>query len=194
MASVTDENEQAMASNPVAGGVEEPEDRDPSPQGKPEQREPRGGFFTVYKSGQGYWTRMASAGGAFLVICLTVLFLWDQIPPRLNAALLPDNPTSDQAKHALALANNISLGICAATFIGLMGLAWWVINKPTNAQFLIETDIEMKKVNWTSRRELIGSTKVVIVFMFLIAFLLFGVDIFFGYLFYFMHILKNPPF
>ena len=43
------------------------------------------------------------------------------------------------------------------------------MNKPTNVDFLIATDSEMKKVNWTSRKELIGSTKVVIVFMFLIA-------------------------
>ena len=43
------------------------------------------------------------------------------------------------------------------------------MNKPTNVDFLIATDSEMKKVNWTSRKELIGSTKVVIIFMFLIA-------------------------
>jgi preprotein translocase SecE subunit len=42
----------------------------------------------------------------------------------------------------------------------------------------------MKKVNWTSRKELIGSTKVVIVFMFLIAIFLFTVDILFSYFFY----------
>ena len=52
----------------------------------------------------------------------------------------------------------------------------------------------MKKVNWTSRRELIGSTKVVIIFMFLIAFLLFAFDIVFGYLFYFLNVLKSKPF
>jgi preprotein translocase subunit SecE len=68
------------------------------------------------------------------------------------------------------------------------------MNKPANADFLIATDSEMKKVNWTSRKELIGSTKVVIVFMFLIAMLLFLFDIIFGYLFYFMGVLKSSPF
>jgi preprotein translocase subunit SecE len=71
---------------------------------------------------------------------------------------------------------------------------WYLMNKPTNADFLIATDSEMKKVNWTSKRELIGSTKVVIIFMFLIAFLLFAFDIIFGYLFYFMDVLKSKPF
>ena len=40
----------------------------------------------------------------------------------------------------------------------------------------------MKKVNWTTRKELIGSTKVVILFMFFIALLLFVFDMIFGYL------------
>ena len=46
------------------------------------------------------------------------------------------------------------------------------MNKPSNVDFLVATDREMKKVNWTSRKDLIGSTKVVIVFMFLIALIL----------------------
>ncbi len=67
-------------------------------------------------------------------------------------------------------------------------------NRPRNAEFLIATDTEMKKVNWTSRAELIGSTKVVIFFMMLIAVLLFGFDVLFGYFFYFIHVLNQPPF
>jgi preprotein translocase SecE subunit len=57
--------------------------------------------------------------------------------------------------------------------VGFAALAWWLMNKQDNVDFLIATDSEMKKVNWTSRKELIGSTKVVIVFMFLIAMFLF---------------------
>ena len=68
------------------------------------------------------------------------------------------------------------------------------MNKASSVDFLIATDSEMKKVNWTSRKELIGSTKVVVIFMFLIAFLLFGIDIFFSYFFYFVGVLKSKPF
>jgi preprotein translocase subunit SecE len=68
------------------------------------------------------------------------------------------------------------------------------MNRPTNADFLIATDSEMKKVNWTSRKDLIGSTRVVIAFMFLIAFFLFAVDVIFGYFFYLIDVLKNKPF
>ena len=59
------------------------------------------------------------------------------------------------------------------------------MNKPANVDFLIATDSEMKKVNWTSRKELIGSTQVVIMFMFLIALFLFAVDEVWGWLMYF---------
>jgi preprotein translocase SecE subunit len=51
----------------------------------------------------------------------------------------------------------------------------------------------MKKVNWTSRQELMGSTKVVILFMFVIAAFLFAMDLFFGYVFYLIGVLKTPP-
>jgi preprotein translocase SecE subunit len=51
----------------------------------------------------------------------------------------------------------------------------------------------MKKVNWTSRKDLIGSTKVVIFFMFLISAVLFAIDIVFGFFFYWISVLKQPP-
>ena len=84
--------------------------------------------------------------------------------------------------------------MAVAFFVLFAALVWRVTNKPSNVDFLIATDSEMKKVNWTSRKELIGSTKVVIVFMFLIAIFLFAVDILFGYLFHVIGVLKNSPF
>ena len=45
-----------------------------------------------------------------------------------------------------------------------------------------------------SRKELIGSTRVVILFMFLMVLFLFVADIVFGYLFYWMTVLKIRPF
>ena len=51
----------------------------------------------------------------------------------------------------------------------------------------------MKKVNWTSREELIGSTRIVILFLFVIALLLFLIDVLTGSLFYQMGLIKVPP-
>jgi preprotein translocase subunit SecE len=69
----------------------------------------------------------------------------------------------------------------------VLGLAWvmfrYVINRPAAADFLIATEGEMKKVSWSSTKEVVGSTKVVIVTTFLLAALLFLVDFVFVNLF-----------
>ena len=138
---------------------------------------PRRGFFTIYKQGQGYWTRMGTAIGAALLVGLTAWQIYENRP-------------------ILGLENRpqLAIGIAVAFFAVGAFFAWRMMNKPQNADFLIATDSEMKKVNWTSRKELIGSTKVVIVFMFMIAFFLFAIDIVFGYFFYMINVLKSSPF
>ncbi len=160
----------------------------------PARKDDAAGFFTIYKKGQGYWTRMGTALGAGLIIALTVWFFYQQLPVWLTPGFTPDPATPAQRTAAFATARNVTLGICTAMLIGAGLLAWRLMNKPSNADFLIATDGEMKKVNWTSRRELIGSTKVVIIFMFLIAFILFGIDIIFGYFFQLIRVLDTGPF
>ncbi len=163
--------------------------------GRQERRELKSdGFFTIYKKGQGYWTRMGTALGAGLVIALMTWFFYQQLPPWLTPMFAPVDPTPAQRTAAFASARNVTIGICTAILVGFGVLAWRLMNKPGNADFLIATDGEMKKVNWTSRRELIGSTKVVIIFMFLIAFILFGIDIIFGYFFQLINVLDTGPF
>src|SRR4051794_40296492 len=38
------------------------------------------GFFHIYKSGQGYWTRMGTVGGAVLLILLIAHFFYTFLP------------------------------------------------------------------------------------------------------------------
>jgi preprotein translocase SecE subunit len=84
----------------------------------------------------------------------------------------------------------ILLAICVG-FLALFALAtFWITNKPSNVDFLIATDSEMKKVNWTSQGELMGSTRVVILFLFFIAVFLSIADLFFYYLFHFIGVLE----
>ena len=202
MASVTnDKNEKTMAEDELPGDAEEPRDEheEKSPPRGPTPREVTtasgGGFFTIHKKGQGYWTRICTAAGAGLLVLLTANFVWQQLPPWITSWMTPSDPKATVDAAAIAnTARNVTLAVAAVVAIGLAWLCWYLMNKPTNVDFLIATDSEMKKVNWTSRKELIGSTKVVIFFMFLIAILLFGFDIFFGYLFYFMGVLKSRPF
>ncbi len=171
-----------MASNVlVAGGDDEGEKpRGSAPKAKNDESP---GFFHIYKSGQGYWTRMGTVGGAALVLALFVSFIYHNMPVWIGSASIPP-----------ATAKSITIYTLAA-FVAVYALViFWVMNKPTNADFLIATDSEMKKVNWTSKAELWGSTKIVIIFMFFIATMLFGFDIIFGYFFYFIKVLQSKPF
>jgi preprotein translocase SecE subunit len=174
----------------------EREDRDEREDRKADRRDDRaipaaaarstgGGFFTIYKRGQGYWTRMGTAMGAALLGALLAYNLYVWIPVLINLGSTPD---------ALARERQVAIGVAAGFFVLYAGFVWWLTNKHENVDFLIATDSEMKKVNWTSRKELIGSTKVVIVFMFLIAFFLFAIDLLFSYFFYLIGVLKNSPF
>jgi len=174
MASATEEKEKQMA----ADDVEEVGEKRPAPAAKDDG----GGFFHIYKKGQGYWTRMGTAAGAALIGALTANFLYHQLPVWISAAgMAPEK------------AKSTSIYIIAGLFAAYTLLVFWLMNKASNADFMIATDSEMKKVNWTSRKELIGSTKVVIIFMFLIAFLLFSFDIIFGYFFWLIGVLQTKP-
>ena len=191
MASATEEKEKQMAADEVEEGGEK--------RTAPAPKDEGGGFFHIYKKGQGKWTRLCTAGAAALITALTVNFLYHQMPVWLRAIFDNSEKITDPvakaaaAAQAVSTANNVTVLFCTAFVLGVALLVFWLMNKPANADFMIATDSEMKKVNWTSRKELIGSTKVVIIFMFLIASLLFGFDIIFGYLFYFIGVLQTKP-
>ncbi|MEM7621649.1 MAG: preprotein translocase subunit SecE [Planctomycetota bacterium] len=59
---------------------------------------------------------------------------------------------------------------------GAIAIYYFIGINRGSVEFLIATDGEMKKVNWSTRREVIGSTWVVIIAAFLIAAILFGID------------------
>ena len=71
--------------------------------------------------------------------------------------------------------------------IGLV--MFWLVNRAKTADFLIATEGEVKKVSWSTRKEIVGSTKVVIVFTFLLAAILFAVDLVFASLFHWLNIM-----
>jgi preprotein translocase SecE subunit len=58
---------------------------------------------------------------------------------------------------------------------------------------MIATEGEMKKVNWSSRKEIVGSTKVVIMFTVLLTAVLFAVDIIFMSFFGWIGVLREAP-
>ena len=147
--------------------------------------------MSLYKPGQGYWTRLGTAAAAALLLLLITNFLYDTLRNVIRLDHVRDPVTKNLVVGGFP---KWSVGITAAFVITCVILIWRTLNKPTVVDFLIATESEMKKVNWTSRRELIGSTKVVIFFMILIAAILFLYDLVFGWFFYLIDVLKAPPF
>lgn len=122
-------------------------------------------LFSVYKPGQGYWTRTLSAVGGGTLVLAGVAWLWQQME------VIRENTVYWQAAMAAAI-------------VGFFGaLLFYLLNKPRIADFMIATEAEMKKVSWPSRREIIGATAVVIFGTIFIALILFVIDIAFGWLF-----------
>lgn len=86
----------------------------------------------------------------------------------------------------------LQAGIAGAILLlGAILLYIFVGSHRKSVGFLIATDGEMKKVNWTSYREVKGSTIVVIVATFLIAGFLFGVDSLFARIFTWIGVLQK---
>ncbi len=69
----------------------------------------------------------------------------------------------------------------------LLALSAWVSYRAVNyarfADFLIQVEAEMRKVSWPGKDELLRSSVVVVVVMFLLTILLFGYDIILQFLF-----------
>lgn len=163
--------------------------RQPSqPQPQPTPSSTGTGYFHIYKKGQGYWTRMGTVAGIVLIGLVTGNFIFSEFD-GLGSTLLAGFLT----KIHLQEPRGAYLIVLAFAIVYSL-VAFHYLNKPVSVDFLIATDSEMKKVNWTTRKELLGSTKVVIMFMFLLAIILFLYDLFFQFLFWWIGVLKTPPF
>ena len=119
----------------------------------------------IYKKGQGYWTRLMTAIALGLIVLLGVVWMWDLLATvRVGFA---------QTVYVQAAVTVVVIAVSGWFGYYLVGL------KPKVVDFMIATEGEMKKVNWSSRREILGSTWVVIGFTFFIAIYCFTFDLLF---------------
>ena len=116
--------------------------------------------FDIYKRGQGKYTRLCSAFAAGIIVGLGCLRLYKKLEGQ-------------------------DLGLWSETMVpaGLFAvlglLIFWLVNKPVIADFMIAAEGEMKKVNWSSRKEIAVSTFIVIVVVIVMAALLGVTDLLF---------------
>jgi preprotein translocase SecE subunit len=74
---------------------------------------------------------------------------------------------------------------------GAVVVYWYAGSSRRLVDFLVATDGEMKKVNWSTKKEIIGSTQVVIVAAVLISLILFAIDTGFSSFFRLIGVLES---
>ena len=117
----------------------------------------------IYKRGQGYYTRLYTALVAFGILATGCYALYRQL----------------QGSGNIWVQAFVPAGVC----VGFSWLIFWVVNKPNIADFMIAAEGEVKKVSWSSKKEIIASTMVVIVVVTMMALMLFLADAFFAFMF-----------
>ena len=86
----------------------------------------------------------------------------------------------------------VQAGVAGAVIlVGAWLIYTFVGKKPKQVDFLVATDAEARKVNWSTRKEVVGSTWVVIGAMFLIAGTLFVIDLLFQGIFTAANVLER---
>ncbi len=109
--------------------------------------------FDIYKRGQGKNTRLCSAFGVAIIAGLGCLQLYKKL-------------------DATDLGLWVKTMVPAVLFVAFGLLIFWLVNKPSVADFMVAAEGEMKKVSWSSKKEIAVSTFVVIVVVIFMAVLL----------------------
>ena len=116
--------------------------------------------FDIYKRGQGKYTRLCTAFGVAIVVGLGCLRLYSKL-------------------QATDLGLWVETMVPAGLFVAFALLIFWLINKQYVADFMIAAEGEVKKVSWSSRKEIAVSTFIVIMVVIIMAVLLGLTDLFF---------------
>ncbi|MBX3375959.1 MAG: preprotein translocase subunit SecE [Phycisphaeraceae bacterium] len=98
---------------------------------------------------------------------------------------------SPRGKAVIEILYVQAAGVGVLVIVGLIAIYWFVGANPRTVDFLIATDGEMKKVNWSTRKDIIGSTKVVIIWCVLLVAGLFLVDSAFAQFFKLIGVLQK---
>ena len=134
-------------------------------------------MFRQYKPDQGKLTRTCTFIGLGTLIAWGAYFLFQRL-----TVFEGDEGWRDLVTYGIPIAFAVVVG----------GLAWYFLyGHRATGDFLIATEGEMKKVSWSSKEEVIGSTKVVIMFTFMLALFLFLVDVGFQWIFRWIGVLKG---
>jgi len=127
-------------------------------------------MYGLYRPGEGYWTRVMTAIAAGVLVLIGAGWLWNLLR-NLRIGIVDAATMTYIAGAAAAL---LVLG-CGAIVYWLVGL------KSGSVDFLVATEVEMKAVNWSTRREIFGSTWVVLMLSLIITLFVYVFDLVFSY-------------
>ncbi len=129
----------------------------------------------VYKPGQGFYTRVGTAAGAGLLALTGGVWIAQQLA-GVEAGVEPIILQGAVAGGVIALS-----ALLIYFFIGL---------HKRLVEFFIAVEGEMQKVNWSTRKEVFGSTWVVIGVSIIITAILFAADLLFSWFFRLIDVLE----
>ncbi len=118
----------------------------------------------MYKPGQGKYTRLGSGLSVAAIVAVGCYLLF-----KMLAA-------SDVNLWISTMVPTVIIVACCV-------FLYWLLNKPSVADFLIASEGELKKVNWSSRKEVAVSTFIVIIVVLFMAALLGTTDFVFQLIF-----------
>jgi preprotein translocase subunit SecE len=119
----------------------------------------------IYKPGQGKYTRLWAGFVVGLIVALGCWRLYRMLDTWFRESIV------------------VVTVVPVVVFVALGVLIYWLLNKASVADFLIAAEGELKKVSWSSRREIAVSTVVVIVVVVGMAVLLGVTDLIFTLVF-----------
>jgi preprotein translocase subunit SecE len=154
-------------------------ERDAEAQRRTEERAAGGSPLKIYKQGQGARVRWCSAAGAGLLSLWGASWLFEQL------ARFPGLADSLTIRYMIPV---IVLVGCAVGIFHLVGQNRRVVD------FMVATESEIKKVNWSTRREVFGATRVVIVMMLMLGIILFLANLVFIFFFESIGVLRTDMF
>lgn len=115
-----------------------------------------GSALRVYRPGQGVAVRWGTAAGAGLLVLAFGSFLYGQLQ---------------------RFGETIQTIVPVIAVVALAGVVFWLVGQNRKfVTFLVDTESEMRKVNWSSRKDVLGHTKVVIFTVLAMGLMLFIVD------------------
>ncbi|MFH1421339.1 MAG: preprotein translocase subunit SecE [Planctomycetota bacterium] len=127
-------------------------------------------MLKIYKSGQGKNARLVAA------VSLSVLNLYGcySLFNAINSGKWAELVILEIPGVEVLLTPPLLVSV--VLFLAVSFAIYWSCNWHKSADFLIETEAELRKVSWPSKNELVGSSAIVLVVIILLSLLILGID------------------